>query len=280
MNVTWVKSHTADVARLADLLIRAKGGRSMRAFAKECGFNPATFSRIVNGINMGSSSPKLIEAVAKCAAHDSGVTLEMLADANGYTLKANEVVAEKLQTNPVSQPAYELVAQSIVIRDMLESYKSVRIRKNVKVSDYTHIQPALLMETESMDGSQELFFVEIFGQTGHDGERVFEHLSHYVWFETFRIDGTLPLRFLMVIVDLDVYRTMKERLGSRKLPINLDAVYVDVQSGTLVERHRFYHILRYQDFMHKPIKTKTYLLINNLEISQAGSTLTPEESVE
>ena len=70
------------LARLVDL---AKGPyRTMKEYANACGINPSTLSRIINGKNKGKSKIENIEKMAEYADPESGVTLEMLLDANGY----------------------------------------------------------------------------------------------------------------------------------------------------------------------------------------------------
>ena len=71
------------------MLLLAKGDRTMQEFARDCGANPSTFTRIMQKANKGASSPELLEAIAENAAAESGVTLNALAEANGYVLTEN-----------------------------------------------------------------------------------------------------------------------------------------------------------------------------------------------
>ena len=91
-NYIFKKTHEVDKEKFAGLLLVAKGNRTMKTFALECGVNPSTFTRITQMTNKGASSQELIEAIATHADPKSGVTLEALADANGYTIERDSGV--------------------------------------------------------------------------------------------------------------------------------------------------------------------------------------------
>lgn len=79
----YVRVREPDKNMLSELIIKAKGNRSLSAFARECGVSPSTLSRLVNKKNNQPCSDDLIDAIAKKAAPGSGVTLEELLKAYG-----------------------------------------------------------------------------------------------------------------------------------------------------------------------------------------------------
>lgn len=80
----YIRIRPPDKNKLAELLVRAKGAnRSMRQFALECGVNPSTLSRIVNMKISGACTDELIQKVAQNSDPESGITFEILMDANG-----------------------------------------------------------------------------------------------------------------------------------------------------------------------------------------------------
>ena len=84
MEKTYVQTYVPDKDRLADLLVRARGrDRFMADFARECGCSPASFTRITKKLITRPLNDALIEEIAKNAAPDSGVDLDMLMRANG-----------------------------------------------------------------------------------------------------------------------------------------------------------------------------------------------------
>lgn len=80
----YIRIRPPEKEKLAELLIRAKGAsRSMRQFALDCGVNPSTLSRIVNMKISGACTDELIQKVAQNSDPESGITFEILMDANG-----------------------------------------------------------------------------------------------------------------------------------------------------------------------------------------------------
>lgn len=80
----YIRIRPPEKEKLAELLIRAKGAsRSMRQFALDCGVNPSTLSRIVNMKTSGACTDELIQKVAQNSDPESGITFEILMDANG-----------------------------------------------------------------------------------------------------------------------------------------------------------------------------------------------------
>ena len=79
----YIRTGKADLETLSQLVLRAKGSRSMNDFAKECEVNTSTISRIINMKNTTACSDDVLMAISKAADPESGVTLELLLMANG-----------------------------------------------------------------------------------------------------------------------------------------------------------------------------------------------------
>ncbi|MFR1286972.1 MAG: hypothetical protein ACLSCD_04985 [Subdoligranulum sp.] len=65
------------------MLIRAKEQAEYAAVCSDCGVNPSTLSRIVNMKTSGACTDELIQKVAQNSDPESGITFEILMDANG-----------------------------------------------------------------------------------------------------------------------------------------------------------------------------------------------------
>lgn len=86
----YIRVKECDDQRLSELAVKAKGkNRSLNQFAKDCGVNPSTMSRLINMKNNTPCSEDLIAAIAKNADADSGVSLDDLLEA--YGLAAIEI---------------------------------------------------------------------------------------------------------------------------------------------------------------------------------------------
>ena len=120
----WAKTQTINRDRFAELLIAAKGERTMKDFAKLCNVNPSTFTRISKKANKGASSIELIQAIAAHAAPNSGVTLEALAEANGYTLTKKA----SADTSPDSADTIpKTMTRDILVQALLDRGAEVRL---------------------------------------------------------------------------------------------------------------------------------------------------------
>lgn len=79
----YIRTGKADLEMLSQLVLQAKGSRSMNDFANACEVNTSTISRIINMKNTTACSDEVLVAISKAADPSSGVTLEQLLAANG-----------------------------------------------------------------------------------------------------------------------------------------------------------------------------------------------------
>lgn len=79
----YVKLKNYDAEEMSRLVTLAKGNRSINDFARECGINASTISRIVNMKNKEACSDEVIEAIAEHAENKMEVTIPNLMSANG-----------------------------------------------------------------------------------------------------------------------------------------------------------------------------------------------------
>jgi len=84
--------------KYAELLLRAMGGRSATQFAKDMGIekSTSTITRVLNKQNKRPSSLKLLNLIANNADKESGVTLELLKEANGMIPQKNVIETEQI----------------------------------------------------------------------------------------------------------------------------------------------------------------------------------------
>ena len=124
-NYIFKKTHEMDKDKFAELLNAAKGVRTMKDFSELCGVNPSTFTRIIQKTNKGSSSTELLEAIAENAAPNSGVTLEALADANGYTAEKDwGIKALKLSAMGTN---IETLVRNVLVQELIDRNAEVRM---------------------------------------------------------------------------------------------------------------------------------------------------------
>lgn len=83
----YVRTKQPDPDKLAELVGRAKGKRTVTEFATACGVNASTISRILNKKLSGPCSDELIVAIAANAAPGSKVRFRDLLDAHGVEME-------------------------------------------------------------------------------------------------------------------------------------------------------------------------------------------------
>ena len=237
-NWEWLKSHDADLDRFAELLIAAKGSRSMRTFAMECGVTPAAFSRIVKKLNKGASSVQLLESIAKHADPQSGVSMDELAAANGYkrilVMKDVFFPTEKRDLH-YGSVAHERVARDILVQELLNRGASFRILPNkCSVSQYRFVTPDILLETDAFGKGNELWFVECPLGFSLRPETVFDRIGRYLMIDISREKEQIPIRFSIVISEAAVYESIVHTFQQRVIPINMSFILIDRMSGTVV----------------------------------------------
>ena len=95
---------------LIELMQKARGDRSVQKFSHECGVPYTTLYTALVGKRRAGLPEKYVRSIATHAAPDCGVTLEMLAAANGTPIKsrtAKPAAGSALQNAPAKKPPVE-----------------------------------------------------------------------------------------------------------------------------------------------------------------------------
>ena len=239
-----VKTHDPDLDRFAELVVAAKGARSMRAFAQACNLNPATFTRITKKLNTGSSRTKLIESIAANADPESGVTLALLADANGYTLQEVHTISERISNQPVftnsKTSAPYISVHAIITQALTIENPGIKVRRNSwHLSEYPFLKPDLLLDVKSNDNNDELLFVEYLSQHNLTPQQIFGRFCQYILIDSFKVDNLPPIGFLLAISNATAYDNTLEVFGNKRMPINVSLIFVDLENGEITKKHKF-----------------------------------------
>ena len=118
MDVEWIPIYQK---RLGDVVAYAKGKMSMAEFAKKCGMNPITFSRIIKGDIKKPLSQEEIKTIAENSDQDTEETFEYLMRANGMVTKSDYNVRrqEREQRRAQDKQRRETIQNSL-IRSLFE----------------------------------------------------------------------------------------------------------------------------------------------------------------
>lgn len=156
----YVRVKKPDKQKLAELADRAKGGRSVNQFARECGVNPSTISRLINAEGTKPNSDDLIAAVAANADPDSSVTLEDMLDAHGLmrldipvnSLKDSDIQKGKKVVDQILEKYGDMPAsgKADVKRKMAVMYKESELENAAREA----VQNELLLRGYSLEPLQ------------------------------------------------------------------------------------------------------------------------------
>lgn len=241
------KTHEVDKDAFADLLVAAKGGRTMKDFAIACGVNPSTFTRIVQKANKGSSSPELLKAIAENASKACGITLEQLAQANGYTVESD---SSRIPHRLYNGYYLEHLTRDILVQALLDRGQSVRlgsIRYNVSKS--LSISPGALIMTDAFGKKDEVWFVDsVFIQEkklpasppstdpmlkSRIKRLAFDRLAR---FELISLNNTgllCPTRFSLVVFSQEAYDIIKNEFSEMIVSPDLSVILIDTLNNCI-----------------------------------------------
>lgn len=224
----FVKTHNVDKEKFAQLLLLAKGGQTLRHFADLCGTTSSTFTRILQKVNKGASTPELLMAIAENAVPESNVTIEDLADTNGYTIKKTQDPIYQTKTN----------AKSVIYDYLVENNDSVTI-ENYKfpVGDCI-VQPDVFAKTVSFDGVVNQLFIDIFSSYSLDLQKcIIEKIGRYMLLSEIHQDKLRSAQYTIIVFEKDAFDKTKKILDACALSFVVFVLYADCASGQIVDEY-------------------------------------------
>lgn len=117
MDVEWIPIYQK---RLGDVVAYAKGKMSMAEFAKKCGMNPITFSRIIKGDIKKPLSQEEIKTIAENSELDTKDIFEDLMRANGMVKKNTDADDAEREKRWAENRQRRETIQNSLIRSLFE----------------------------------------------------------------------------------------------------------------------------------------------------------------
>ncbi|MDD4495628.1 MAG: hypothetical protein PHV32_15040 [Eubacteriales bacterium] len=241
-NYIFKKTHDVDKNRFAELLNAAKGARTMKDFSEICGVNPSTFTRIIQKTNKGASSTELLEAIAENAAPHSGVTIEALADANGYTAERDcGIKALRLTTMGTN---IEILVRNVLVQELIDRKAEVRmgnIRYNFGKT--MALSPDALIMTDAFGKKDEVWFVDSIATTMDTKSKsinkvtlkrmTFDRLSRFVFISLNKIELFRPSRYSLVFFDKEIFNLVAEEFSETIVPTYISLILIDTLNSSI-----------------------------------------------
>lgn len=249
MEKKYIRYASPNKARFAALLDQARGTRTMKKFADDCGVNPSTFSRIYNQANKGASSEELIRLIAEHADPESGVTLDMLMEANGLIPEGSRLAARELQVRLEEETKAvlydrisEVVDKEICLEDM-----------RYPIAKSMSIRPDIMVDGVSLDGKKGQWLIEVLpsttGLSSNGGNyddrrfnfmlarRVQERIGRYLGAYCMATKDTQISRISLAIYDEQVYELILDHYGKMKTDDSLSFILVDLEGHKIEEEY-------------------------------------------
>lgn len=220
---------TYDGRRFAALLEAAIGpDRNTSTFARVCGVNQATLSRILSAKNKGPSSQAILRAIADNACPNSGVTYELLLVANGYTqdihsLFLPELARYSLGTANLVQCLIEAVKQKISNKrgSMWIGVAGYELRPG-KIH-----KPSLLLTTDLLGASPDgIWLIDLIHKEEDVCNAVQRYLELYCYIHL-TCPRTRPTRYSIAFFEKDDFELATQQYGQINIELPLSFILVD-----------------------------------------------------
>ena len=274
--------------RLAELVEKAIGpNRNQTEFAKQIGVNPSTISRIINMKNSGASSDELILAIAANADPKSGVTEEMLMEANGMLMDANGMLTRlscyaRLLSDNYCESAIKKISMEILDRGYSVN-RMVRRERYIISRGVPSLTADFVIETNAIEGTNNLWAFICFHSRSFSpvlGFRIADveieptkkgkvaAATRALWDRISKVLAVefagnvspydIPEKFTIVFDDKEIYEYAKECYGKFRFPRLFSFLLLNQDSDCLEE----FNCKRVDDFVGKdiftPIERKPY----------------------
>lgn len=247
----FIRYASLNKARFAELLEKARGSRTMKKFADDCGVNPSTFSRISNQLNKGASSTELIHVIAEKADPDSGVTLENLMEANGYLPEGDRNAMREFQMR------MESACQEILYDNLKEltSNEIVLETGRIRIGKSMSFIPDIIVDNILLDGKMGQWLIDILptsvgsrvsgSSRTHDNRRldfmnarrIQERIGIYLSAYCMMPEEINIARISMAICDEDLYKMVLNHFGEYKTNDSISFILINMNVGKLQEEY-------------------------------------------
>lgn len=235
--------------QIAELLKRAKGEKNLKQYAALCNVSPPMMSMIASAKTRSPLSDQLIKAIADNADPNSGVTEELLLEANGMSRKdvgdsfSVGIASQKIEeSTPVKFGMHfeELARELISARLLSKGYTLTQNTKPTKLDGgFSMLCPDFEYEIKVPDSGEvrRWCFDTILTNGIISPEKLFQRFSTIfsaAYLSRFRENGII---FSFVIDSKDILEKLKSRFESMKIDDIISIILVDTVSRRIVEEY-------------------------------------------
>lgn len=283
----FIREKDVDTERLAALVEKAKGNRSVTEFASVCGVNPSTMSRLINGKNNTASSDELIVAIAMNADPNSGVTFQQLVNAHGMFIIKEEYYQEEAMAERydeifqriivevelrkrsaikpfMSEQAAAMAVREIVTSELMERGYTVGLAQdcNIMFDGTFSCRADFVLKTNALSEeglSQWAFDVKLYN--GSNINRFyFKNIFSLAYLDSPRDSGK---RVTLVVCDKTMYQVLRDDIRNLTIWDSVSLMWVDLQERKIkaefvIESKAKVNVVRLFDIGEEPDYQEIY----------------------
>lgn len=224
-----------DKKRYAELVLAAKGpNRTAQQFAADIGVPPSTLSRIINMKNSTASADRILYAIAENAADGSGVTVEMLKEANGLINRGTYFRQWEGKFEDYSEIIVSEIKRLGYADDDMEIIKAdiPENREKMKIAVGAGVQYRSDLQITTKDYGRWIF--EYKGAPGMTGSGIFHR---WILMMLFALQDNEIDKASIVFGNKALYLQMKRLLDDVKTHKCISAILIDAGSGEITEEY-------------------------------------------
>ena len=239
----YIRIRPPDKPKMAELLVRAKGaGRSMRQFALDCGVNPSTLSRIVNMKNAGACTDELIQKVVQNSDPESGITFEILMDANGKVPRRTTGKYTSKEFAITEKAITDILFKELVLRGYTISTPQEK-REHDALNYHYRTDWSIRTNANSDNDEMGLWEFEIWPTMLNENNMaqiVMKLRQKFLMVLGLYYTGSMnPKKMSFVLTNREVYDRIIETLENIKLKDLFSIVLVNLEEGKVEEEYVF-----------------------------------------
>ena len=209
------------------LVKAAMGDRSIRNFAKDIGVNASSISRILNGTSTEIRS-SLIAFIVGCADPKSGVTLDKLLTAQGFTIPEERRPVGKRE----KWESKRLICDELLIRGY-----SVQYVDEVPNWSLYETMPTYIIRTDAFDNESRKWY--FYDKLSKNIKRVSIAMIQS-WFDGIMASyyrGLVAKRVSVVVDSEDIFNGMQKMLGRYKIKDEISMILVSMEDGKVLDEY-------------------------------------------
>lgn len=217
-----------DMDRLIQLIMKAKGSRTMRKFADDMEVNVSTVSRIING-KVSEVSNALLAKIAAYADPESGITIEQLMEAQGLVSSAaRENLAARYEDD-----CRRIIADELLRRGYSVNYSKSESRTNMGMIFDFEIQTDAL----ERGGGRWLLEAKMFTEYGRMPIGIG---SSRRWLDSAMAAfyrGEEAGRISIIVDHRRAFEQMKEYMSQYKIPDEISVILISTKKGRVLDEY-------------------------------------------